>query len=121
VEVLHLRKLGQQRKFASENESTRPLKYNKSEEGHPTFDASHRQVYIIDSDGCGPSENWEKNLDLRDQKMGAGHMILEETTPKPEAVTQVEAKAGTDFKTDLSIACSTRETPIIRQGIVPFF
>jgi hypothetical protein len=35
-----------------------------------------------------------KILDLRDQKMGAGHMILEETTPKPEAVTQVEAKAG---------------------------
>jgi hypothetical protein len=62
-----------------------------------------------------------KILDLHDQKMRAGHMILEETTPKPEAVTQVEAKAGTDFKTDLFIACSTRETPIIRQGIVPFF
>jgi hypothetical protein len=54
-----------------------------------------------------------KILDLRDQKVRAGHMILEEITLKPEAVTQVEAEAGANFKTDLSIACSMREIMII--------
>jgi hypothetical protein len=120
AEVLHFRKLGQKRKSTSENESTRPFKYNKSKEGHPSFDASHRQVHSIDSDGCRPLENWEKFSDLHDQKVRAGHMILEKITSKPEVVTQVKAKAGADFKTDLSIACSMRETLIIGQGIVPF-
>jgi hypothetical protein len=57
VEVLHFHKLGQQRKIANENESPRPFKYNKNKEGTSNFDASHRQVHIIDSDGCGPLEN----------------------------------------------------------------
>jgi hypothetical protein len=74
-----------------------------------------------------------KILDLHDQKVRAGHMIIEETTPKPtghmiieettpkpEAVTQVEAEAEADFSIDLFIACFTRETLIIGQGIVPF-
>jgi hypothetical protein len=38
AEVLHFRKLGQKRKSTSENESTRPFKYNKSKEGHPSFE-----------------------------------------------------------------------------------
>jgi hypothetical protein len=37
-----------------------------------------------------------------------------------EAVTQVEVKAGANFKTYLFIACSTRETLFIGQGTVPF-
>jgi hypothetical protein len=61
-----------------------------------------------------------KILDLHDQKVRAGHMIIEETTPKPEAVTQFEAEAKADFRIDLFIACFTRETLIIGQGIVPF-
>jgi hypothetical protein len=62
AEVLHFRKLGQQRKFASENECSRPYKYNKRKEGHSSFDTSHRQVHSIDLDGCGPPKNWEKNF-----------------------------------------------------------
>jgi hypothetical protein len=62
AEVLHFRKLGQQRKFASDNESSRPFKYSKSKEGHSSFDTSHRQVHYIDSDGCRPPKNWEKNF-----------------------------------------------------------
>jgi hypothetical protein len=57
AKVLHFRKLGQQRKAANENESSRPFKYNKGKEGAPTFDATHKQVHSIDSDGCGPPEN----------------------------------------------------------------
>jgi hypothetical protein len=69
------------------------------------------------------ADHWKigrKISDLSDQKVRAGHMILEKITSKPEVVTQVESEAGADFKTDLSIVCSTRETLIIRQGIVPF-
>jgi hypothetical protein len=62
AEVLHFRKLGQQRKFASDNESSRPFKYSKSKEVHSSFDTSHRQVHYNDSDGCGPPKNWEKNF-----------------------------------------------------------
>jgi hypothetical protein len=47
-------------------------------------------------------------------------MILEKIASKLEAVTQVEVKAGANFKTYLFIACSTRETLFIGQGTVPF-
>jgi ribosomal protein L22 len=52
--------------------------------------------------------------DLRGQKVRTGHMILEKIATKPEVVTQVEAEAGAEFRTYLFIACSTRETLIIR-------
>jgi hypothetical protein len=57
AEVLHFRKLAQQRKAANENESPRPFKYNKGKDGTPNFDATHKQVHSIDLDGCGPLEN----------------------------------------------------------------
>jgi hypothetical protein len=62
AEVLLFHKLGQQRKSANENENSRLFKYSKSKEGTSSFDTSHRQVHSIDSDGCGPPENWEKNF-----------------------------------------------------------
>jgi hypothetical protein len=64
AEVLHfhkLCKLGQQRKIANENESLRPTKYSKRRESTLSFDSSHKKVHNIDSDGCGPPKNWEKN------------------------------------------------------------
>jgi hypothetical protein len=62
AEVLHFRKLGQQRKNVNENESSSPFKYRKIREGTSSFDASHKQVHSIDSDGCRPPKNWEKNF-----------------------------------------------------------
>jgi hypothetical protein len=61
-----------------------------------------------------------KFSDLRDQKSRTWHMILAKIASKPEVINQVEAEAGADFRTDLFIACSMRETLIIKQGIVPF-
>jgi hypothetical protein len=58
--VLHFRKLGQQRKTINESEGSRPVKYSKSKESTSNFDTTHKQVHSIDSDGCGPPENWEK-------------------------------------------------------------
>jgi hypothetical protein len=61
-EVLHFHKLDQQRKVPKESESSRPTKYSKSRENVMSFHTSHKQVHNIDSDGCGPPENWEKNF-----------------------------------------------------------
>jgi hypothetical protein len=61
-----------------------------------------------------------KFLDLYDQKVRIGHMILEKIASKLEVATQVEAEAGGNFKTDLFIACSMREILIIKQGTGPF-
>jgi hypothetical protein len=61
-EVLHFRKLGQQRKTVNENEGSRPAKYNKSKESTLIFDTSYMQVHNIDLDGCGPPKNYERNF-----------------------------------------------------------
>jgi hypothetical protein len=47
-------------------------------------------------------------------------MILEKIATKTEAVTQVEAEAGTEFRIDHFIACSTRETLIIGRDCLIF-
>jgi hypothetical protein len=62
VEVLHFRKLGQQRKSTNGSESSRPFKYNKVKEGTTSFGMPHMQVHIIGTDRCGPPKNWEKNF-----------------------------------------------------------
>jgi hypothetical protein len=62
AKLLPFRKLGQQRKIANENESSRPFKYSKGKEGAPTFDATNEQVHSIDLEGRGPPKNWEKKF-----------------------------------------------------------
>jgi hypothetical protein len=57
IEVLHFRKLDQQRKVPKESEASRPTKYNKIKEGTLSFDNTTKQVHSIDSDGCGPPKN----------------------------------------------------------------
>jgi hypothetical protein len=61
-EVLHFCKLDQQKKVPKEKEASRPTKYNKSRESTKSFNNVHKQIYIIDSNGCGPPENLEKNF-----------------------------------------------------------
>jgi hypothetical protein len=117
--VLHFRKLGQQRKTANENESSRPFMYSKSKEGTSSFDASQKQVHNIDSNGCGPPENWGKNSDLRGQKATTECTISGEIITNPGAATQAVAATGAEAKIDISIACFTKETLIIAQGTVP--
>jgi hypothetical protein len=60
-----------------------------------------------------------KILDLHGKKARIERMILGEIITKPEVATQVEAMVRAELKTDLSIACSTKETLTIGQGIVP--
>jgi hypothetical protein len=60
--VSHYRKLDQQRKVTNENEGSKPFKYSKGKEVATSFVIARKQVHNIDSDGCGPQENWEKNF-----------------------------------------------------------
>jgi hypothetical protein len=53
-EIQHFHKLEQQRKISKPNEAPRPH-HNESQHSYP------KPMHDIDSDGCGPLENWEKN------------------------------------------------------------
>jgi hypothetical protein len=55
-EVQHFHKHEQQRKNPRTDEAHMPLCYNDSHRSYP------KSVHSIDSDGCGPPENWEKNF-----------------------------------------------------------
>jgi hypothetical protein len=54
-EVQHFCKLKQQRKVAKPDKAPRP-RYSDNQYNYP------KHVHSIDSDGCGPPENWEKNF-----------------------------------------------------------
>jgi hypothetical protein len=53
-EIQYFRKHEQQRKVSKVDEAPRP-RHNESQHSYP------KPVHNIDSDGCGPPENWEKN------------------------------------------------------------
>jgi hypothetical protein len=55
-EVQHFHKLEQQRKTSKPDEALRPPRYNDSQRNYPKL------VHNIDSDDCGPPDNWEKNF-----------------------------------------------------------
>jgi hypothetical protein len=59
-EIQHFHKLEQQRKIAKPDEAPRP---RHSESQH-----SPKPVHNIDSDGCGPPKNWEKNYGTPSQQ-----------------------------------------------------
>jgi hypothetical protein len=56
LEVQHFLKLEQQRKAPKHDEASRPTHYNNNQHNYP------KHVHNIDSDGCGPPKNWEKNF-----------------------------------------------------------
>jgi hypothetical protein len=51
-----------------------------------------------------------KIMGPRNWKAGAGPLIPKEITTIPEVATRAGSEAEARFKTDLSIACTTRET-----------
>jgi hypothetical protein len=120
AEVLHFCKLGQQRKTTSENESSRPFKYNKTKKVHKVS-MQHISKFIasiqtdVDLQRIG-----RKFLDLCDKKPRAEHMTPGEIIIKLEVTTPTEAEAGAEVKKNLSIVCSMKKTLIIRQGIALF-
>jgi hypothetical protein len=58
-------------------------------------------------------------FDLHNQKIGAGHLIPEESITTLEMAIQTEDKEGVNFMIDLCVACITREIQIIGQEIDP--
>jgi hypothetical protein len=93
-EVSHYRKLDQQWKVTNENEGSRPFKYSKGKEGATSFNAAHKQIHSIDSDGCGPQKIWEKTSDLCSKKMKANPMTQEGTISKPRCLPQQREGQG---------------------------
>jgi hypothetical protein len=54
-EIQHFRNLEQQRKVSKPDKAPRP-RYNENQRSYP------KPVHNIDSDGCGPPKNWERNF-----------------------------------------------------------
>jgi hypothetical protein len=57
-EVLHFWKIEQQRKALEHDEASRLVRYSESR----MHNSYPKHVNNIDSDGCEPLENWEKNF-----------------------------------------------------------
>jgi hypothetical protein len=110
--VLHVRKLGQQRKTINENEGSRPTKYTKSRGNTSNFDTTHKQATSIDSNGCGPPEIWEKNFRPPRLESESRTYTPEEITTQ-EVVIQIEVEAGGEIKADFCIACFTSKAQTI--------
>jgi hypothetical protein len=112
--MLHFCKLGQQRKIVNENKGSRPAMYSKSKENTSNFDTTHKQVLSIDSDGCEPPKNWEKNF--RPPRLESESRTY---TPRRDYNPRGgEIEAGGESKTDLCIAYFTRETHTIIQETI---
>jgi hypothetical protein len=60
-EIQHFHKLEQQRKASKLDKAPRPH-HNESQHSYP------KPMHSIDSDGCGPPENWEKNYGMPSQQ-----------------------------------------------------
>jgi hypothetical protein len=102
--------MSQQRKISNKNECSRATKYSKSRESTLSFDGPQKQVYIIDSDGCGPPKNWKKNFrPPRPESENRTYDSKRDYTT-PEAAIQAETEAGAKTRIDLCIACFTRDT-----------
>jgi hypothetical protein len=106
MEILQFHKLEQQRKVSKPDEATRP-RYNDNQRSYP------RPVHNIDSDGCGPPENWEKNFGPSPQERNPG--TFDQRSPhtakeaKPQIVATVMAETHTQL--DPCTACTTEVKP----------
>jgi hypothetical protein len=60
LEVLHFRKLEQQCIAPKESEAAMPAQYNRGSANNNNYDNTLKHVNIINLDGCGLPENWEK-------------------------------------------------------------
>jgi hypothetical protein len=117
--VLHFCKLGQPRKTVNENEGSRPTKYSKSRDSALSFDTTHKLVHSINSDGCGPLKNREKNFrPLRLESKRRTYNPRRDYHHQ-EVIIQINAVVGAKTKTDLCIVCFTREIQTIGQGTAP--
>jgi hypothetical protein len=111
-DVLHFRKLGQQRETINKNEGSRPTKYSKSIEKTSNFDTTHNRSIALTRMDVDHLKTERKISDLRAYKVKAEHIPPEEIITQEEVI-QIEAKAGGDIKIDLRIACSMSETQTI--------
>jgi hypothetical protein len=115
-EVLHFRKLEQQRKAPKHDEAPRPPGYNDNQRTYP------KQVHNIDSNSRGPSENWEKNFGPPPQEKARGALTTHQISTAWEGACQAKAAITVEAHTlsSLRIACTMVVKSSITQKIVPF-
>jgi hypothetical protein len=116
-EVLHFRKIEHQRKAPKHDEASRPACYNDTgQHNYP------KHVNIIDSDGCGPSKNCEKNIGPPSQERSEG--IFDHRANKYNqrmGVCQTDVVVVIGALSSLCIACTTTVTPTTIQKIAQHF
>jgi hypothetical protein len=119
-ELLHFRKLDQQKKVPRENEASRPAKYNKSRESTISFDNVTKQIHSIDLDGCGPPESWEKYFGPLQLENRNRAFDTRKDYNHPRGGYTSRGEVGAEAKTNPYIACITREIQTTGQEIIQF-
>jgi hypothetical protein len=115
-EVLHFRNLEQQRKAPKHNEASRTAYYNDNQRNYP------KQVCNIDSDDCGPTENWENNFDHLRKEEVSEPLSRGETSIIREGACQAEAAviAEAHTRSSLYTTCIMAVRLITIQKIAPY-
>jgi hypothetical protein len=91
-EVQRFRKPEQQRKVTKPDEAPR-ARYGDNQRNY------HKPVHNIGSDGCGPSENWNKILEHHCSKQIPGDSIRDPPNTTREAELQIVAKDMIEART----------------------
>jgi hypothetical protein len=109
--IQHFHKLEQQRKVSKADKAPKP-RHNESQRTYP------KPMHNINSDGCGPPENWEKNYGM------PSHQTRHNTTSNQRS-NQYNQRGGSTnrgqvvveahMQPDLRTACTT----VMRQTIAP--
>jgi hypothetical protein len=109
-EIQHFCKLEQQRKISKPNEAPRP-RHNESQRSYPKL------VHNIDSGGCGPPENWEKNDGTPSQQthQGTSDQRFNRYSHRGGLANWATVMAEARIHLDLYTACTT----VMRRTIAP--
>jgi hypothetical protein len=115
-EVQHFRKLEQQRKMPKPDEAPRPH-YNDSQCSYP------KPVHSINSDGCGPLDDWEKNLGHLHKKETRGLSTRGPLSTVSLVAHQAEATVVAEAHTQLGLhtVCITIVKPTTAEKDCPIF
>jgi hypothetical protein len=87
-----------------------PTKYNKSRESTMSFDNAHKQIHNIDSDRCGPPENWEKNFRPPQPESRNRAFDTRKNYHHPRGGCMSRGEPGAKAKIDLCTTCIMRGT-----------
>jgi hypothetical protein len=101
-----------------QNEASRQTKYNIGSQSTISFNNTTKQVHNIDSDGCGPLENWEKNFGPPQSEHRHKAFNTRKDHHHHRGGYTGQGRCHGKTKTNHCIACITKEIQTIGQEIV---